>query len=166
MRILLTALAILAAGAAMAQDSTLQTIKQLPHCGSEAKNSFGVHKEYPAIDLGNGFVGFKTEDANAEGLKERFSLINCATRAIVQLNAEYLLKDSSKGIPASGDMFAFVDKLKKQGKLANGDLFAGLASQAGYEVTNGKLPKVGDDKAARAECGCDDFYPEARSLWK
>ena len=79
-------------------------------------------------------------------------MINCATRAIVQLNAEYLLKDSSKGIPASGDMFAFVDKLKKQGKLANGDLFAGLASQAGYEVTNGKLPKVGDDKAARATC--------------
>ena len=157
------ALCVMASGAIA--DSTTQTITQLPACGSEAKNSFGVHKEYPVINEGNGFVGIKTEDADAAGLKERYTLVNCATRTLVQLNTEYLLKDSAKGIPASGDMFAYVDKLHKADKLANEALFAGTASQAGYVVTKGKLAKPYDDKAARAECGCRLFYPETESLW-
>ncbi len=166
MRVLLSILvASTVATAAIADDSTLQIIKNLPACGSEAKNSFGVHKEYPAINEGSGFVGFKTEDADATGLKERFTLVNCATRTLVQLNTAYLLQDSAKGVRASGDMFGYVDQLHKADKVANEVLFAGEAKQAGYDVTKGKLAAPYTEKAARPECGCLLYFPETQSLW-
>ena len=145
-------------------DTTSQTITQLPACGSEAKNGFGAHKEYPAIDESNGYVGFKTEDIDANGLKERYTLVNCATRSLVQLNSAYALKNSAQGVPA-GDMLGFVDGLHKQKKIANEALFAGIAAQNGYAVTKGKLDKPFTAPAARAECGCQLYYPETVSLW-
>jgi hypothetical protein len=157
-------LATALATSAVAQ-TTKQTITQLPNCGSEAKNSFEMHKEYPAINEGNGYVGFKTEDVDATGLKERFTLVNCATRTLVQLKAEYLLADSSAGLPRSGDMFSFVDAQHKAKKVANEALFAGIAKQQGYETIVGKLPAPFSKEAARAECGCRTFYPETASMW-
>jgi len=162
--ILAAALASSIAVSAVAQTTT-QVITQLPACGSEAKNSFGVHKEYPAINETNGFVGFKTEDADATGIKERYTLINCATRTLVQVRAEYLLADSSKGLPRGSDMLSFVDAQHKAKKIANEALFAGLAKQQGYAVTTGKLPAPYAKEAARAECGCRMFYPETESMW-
>ena len=88
---------------ATAAFSETQVVKQLKACGSEAKNSFGTHAEHPADDEGAGYVSFATEDVDATGTKERFTLVNCATRKLVQLNAEYLLTDSSKGLPGNGD---------------------------------------------------------------
>jgi len=164
MKALSIVLAACVAGSAVAQ-TTQQTVTQLPACGSEAKNSFGVHKEYPAINETNGYVGFKTEDADATGLKERYTLVNCATRGLVQAKAEYLLTDSSKGLPHSGDLFALVDQLHKQKKVANEALFAGVLKQYGYAPINGKLPAPYSKEASRAECGCRMFYPETESMW-
>jgi len=137
-----------------------QTVRQLPNCGSEAKNSFGTHTEHSADDEGAGYVSFATEDVGGTGTKERFTLVNCATRKLVQLNAEYLLADSSKGLAGNGDLFHFVTALAKQKKLANEALFAAAAKANGYEVTNGQLPPMWSEKAKRADCGCQLFYPE------
>jgi hypothetical protein len=140
--------------------SETQTVKTLKACGSEAKNSFGTHIEHPADDEGAGYVSFATEDVDATGTKERFTLVNCATRKLVQLNAQYLLTDSSKGLPGDGDLFAFVTALSKQNKLANEALFAATAQANGYEVINGQLPPMWSEKAKRADCGCQLYYPE------
>jgi len=137
-----------------------QTVRQLKNCGSEAKNSFGTHTEYPADDEGAGYVSFATEDVDATGTRERFTLVNCATRKLVQLNAQYLLTDSSKGLPGNEDLFAFATALAKQNKLANEALFAAAAKAKGYEVINGQLPPKFSEKATRADCGCRLFYPE------
>jgi hypothetical protein len=137
-----------------------QTVKQLKACGSEAKNSFGTHTEHPAEDEGAGFVSFATEDVDATGTKERFSLVNCATRKIVQINADYLLTDSSKGLPGNGDLFAFTNGLHKQNKLANEALFEQVAKANGYKVTKGNLPAKWSEKGKRADCGCQLYYPE------
>lgn len=137
-----------------------QVVRKLKACGSEASNSFGKHRENPAIDEGAGFVGFETEITDATGTKERYSLVNCATRKMVQIKAEYLLADSSKGLPAHGDLFAFVDGLRAKKRVANPDLFAKAAKGAGYEVINGQLPKAYSEKAKRGDCGCTLYYPE------
>ncbi len=137
-----------------------QVVKQLKACGSEAKNSFGTHTEHPADDEGAGYVSFATEDTDATGTKERFTLVNCATRKLVQLNAEYLLTDSSKGLPGNGDLFAFVTALSKQNKLANEALFATAAKANGYVPKNAELPPKWSEPAKRADCGCQLYYPE------
>jgi hypothetical protein len=156
--VLLTALvASLTATTALADT---QTVKQLKACGSEARNEFGVHTEHPAEDEGAGYVSFATEDVDASGTKERFTLVNCATRKLVQLKAEYLLTDSSKGLPGNGDLFHFVTQLSKQNKLANEALFVASAKANGYEPIEGQLPPMWSDKARRADCGCQLYYPE------
>ena len=156
--ILLTAtIACLCTGPVLAET---QTVRDLGKCGSEAKNSFGTHSEMQADDEGAGYVSFATEDVDATGTKERFTLVNCATRKLVQLNAEYLLTDSSKGLPGAGDLFAFVSGLAKQKKLANEALFSSAAQGQGYEVINGQLAAKYTDKAKRGDCGCQLFYPE------
>ncbi len=137
-----------------------QVIKQLKACGSEATNSFGRHKEYPITNEGSGFTGVQTEEEDAKGTTERYSLVNCATRKLVQINTSYLLTDSSKGLPPQGDLFAFVDMLRKQSRLANEALFKTNAKTYGYPITEGALPKMYTDKAARADCGCQLYYPE------
>lgn len=154
------ATALIASLSATAALPDTQVIKQLKACGSEAKNSFGTHTEHPAEDEGSGYVSFSTEDTDATGTKERFTLVNCATRKLVQLNAEYLLTDSSKGLPGNGDLFAFVNALTKQKKLANEALFSTVAKNQGHEVINGQLPPKWTEKAKRADCGCQMFYPE------
>ena len=63
-------------------------------------------------------------------------------------------------MPGNGDMFAFVTALAKQKKLANEALFAAAAKAQGYEVVNGQLPPMWSEKAARADCGCQLYYPE------
>ena len=136
-----------------------QTVKRLKNCGSEASNSFGSHKEYPALDEGNGYVGFKTADQDAGGTKLRYSLVNCATRQIVRLDAEYKLQDSSKGVPG-GDLFDFVDSLRKGKRLVNERLLTKNANDNGYKVTTGKLAAYGDERALRADCGCMTHYPD------
>ena len=150
-------IACLAAGAAFPET---QVIKQLKACGSQAKNSFGTHVEHPATNEGAGYVGFATEDTDATGTKERFTLVNCATRKVVQLKAEYLLTDSSKGLPPQGDLFAFVEALSKQKKLANEALFTATAKAQGYTPITGSLPPKWSDKGKRSDCGCQLYYPE------
>jgi hypothetical protein len=145
------------AGPAMAEK---QVVRDLKKCGSEATNSFGKHRENPAIDEGNGYVGFETEETDASGTKEKYSLVNCATRKMVQLKMEYLLKDSSKALPGHGDLFAFVDGLRAKKKIANEDLFIKNAEVGGYSVAKGPLPKAYTEKAKRADCGCSLYYPE------
>lgn len=150
--------AMLAVGPAMADQK--QVVRDLKKCGSEATNAFGKHRENPAIDEGNGYVGFETDESDASGTKEKYTLVNCATRKLVQINAEYLLKDSSKGLPGHGDLFAFVDALRAKKKLANEDLFIKNAQRGGYEVVKGQLAKAYTPKASRGDCGCTLYYPE------
>ena len=144
------------AGTALAQG---QTVKKLKNCGSEASNSFGSHKEYPAKNEGNGYVSFQTSDQDATGTKLRYSLVNCATRTLVRVEAEYLLANSSAGVEG-GDLFVFTDGLRKSGKLVNEPLLARLAKQRAYKVTQGKLPERFDERAKRSDCGCASFYPD------
>lgn len=150
-------MALLAVGPAFADK---QVVKNLGKCGSEASNSFGKHRENPAIDEGNGYVGVETEDSDATGTKEKYTLVNCSTRKVVQLKAEYLLTDSSKGLPGNKDLFAYVDGLRKQKKLANEDLFAKKGKAQGYETIVGKLADKGSEKAERGDCACLLYYPE------
>ena len=157
------ATALIASLCATAAFPETQVVKQLKACGSEAKNSFGTHTEHPAEDEGSGYVSFATEDVDATGTKERFTLVNCATRKLVQLNAEYLLTDSSKGLPGNGDLFAFVGALTKQKKLANEALLSSAAKANGYAVIEGQLPEMLTEKAVRADCGCSLYYPETMS---
>ncbi|HRM74863.1 MAG TPA: hypothetical protein PLI13_09230 [Paracoccus sp. (in: a-proteobacteria)] len=149
--------ALATSGLAVAEPK--QTVKRLKNCGSEASNSFGSHKEYPVLDEGNGYVGFKTADQDAGGTKLRYSLVNCATRQIVRLDAEYKLKDSSKGVPG-GDLFDFIDSLRKQKRLVNEQLLTKTAQSYGYKVTTGKLAGYGDERAVRADCGCMTHYAD------
>jgi hypothetical protein len=151
-------MAMLVVGPALAEQK--QVVRDLGKCGSEATNAFGKHREEPAVDEGNGFVGFETEETDATGTKERYTLVNCATRSLVQVNAEYLLKDSSKGLPGHGDLFAFLDGLRKKKRIANEALFNTNAANAGYAVIKGKLAAIGAEKARRADCGCRLYYPE------
>lgn len=150
--------AMLAVGPALADQK--QVVRDLKKCGSEASNAFGKHRENPAIDEGNGYVGFETDESDASGTKEKYTLVNCATRKLVQVKAEYLLKDSSKGLPGHGDLFAFVDGLRTKKKLANEDLFIKNAQRGGYEVIKGQLAKAYTPKATRGDCGCSLYYPE------
>jgi hypothetical protein len=157
-RTLITALiACMTASAAFPET---QVVKQLKACGSQAKNSFGTHIEHPATNEGAGYVGFATEDTDATGTKERFTLVNCATRKVVQLKAEYLLTDSSKGLPPQGDLFAFVETLSKQNKLANEALFTATAKAQGFAPIPGSLPPKWSEKGKRSDCGCQLYYPE------
>lgn len=158
-RILGLAVIAALASTSLAAAEPKQTVKRLKNCGSEAKNSFASHKEYPVLDEGNGYVGFKTADQDASGTKLRYSLVNCATRQIVRLDAEYKLQDSSKGVPG-GDLFDFVDGLRKQKRLVNERLLTKTAQSYGYEVTAGKLADYGDKRAVRADCGCMTHYPD------
>jgi hypothetical protein len=150
-------IAMLSVGPALADK---QVIKSLGKCGSEAGNSFGKHTEKPAIDEGNGYVGIETEDIDATGTKEKYTLVNCSTRKVVQLKAEYLLTDSSEGLVGNKDLFAYVDGLRKQKKLANEDLFAKKGKAQGYETIVGKLAAKGTEKAERGDCACMLYYPE------
>ena len=151
-------IAMLVVGPALADQK--QVVRDLKKCGSEASNAFGKHRENPAIDEGNGYVGFETDESDASGTKEKYTLVNCATRKLVQIKAEYLLKDSSKGLPGHGDLFAFVDGLRSKKKLANEDLFIKNAQRGGYEVIKGQLAKAYTPKASRGDCGCSLYYPE------
>lgn len=154
-------LAVIAALAttSLAAAEPRQSVKRLKNCGSEASNSFGSHKEYPVLDEGNGYIAIKTADQDANGTRLRYSLVNCATRQIVRLDADYQLKDSAKGVPG-GDLFAFTDALRKQKRLANETLLDRSAAGQGYKVTKGKLPGYGEKGAMRADCGCLTHYPD------
>ena len=153
-----TVLAALVAMPVAAQDK--QVVRQLKACGSEATNAFGKHRENPVINEGGGFVGFETETTDATGTKQRYSLVNCVNRDMVQIKVEYLLADSSKGLPKHGDLFKFVDGLRSKKRVANPDLFSKAAEQSGYSPVRAKAPKQGTDLGARVDCGCRLFYPE------
>jgi hypothetical protein len=158
LKTLMTAMVVLGTLAAplAAQD---QTIKQLKACGSEAKNAYGFHKEHPAVDEGSGYVGFQTEEANAEGTFERYSLVNCATRKVVRIEAQYLLKESRKAGSFDGDLFSKIKALRKASGLANETLISEWAKGEGFKVTAGDLPKRDDERSARTNCGCSLYYP-------
>jgi hypothetical protein len=149
----------LAATGAFAQQK--QVVRMLKNCGSEATKTYGSHTEYPGINEGNGFVGFKTYDVDTAGTTLRFSLLNCDTLTFVRADGEYKLKDSGKGLASGGDLFDFVDQLRKQNRLANETLFARKAKERGYTVTTGKLPEMYSENARRSDCGClaFDYYP-------
>ncbi|MEO5614313.1 MAG: hypothetical protein ABIR04_05255, partial [Cypionkella sp.] len=68
--------AMFVVGPAMADQK--QVVRDLKKCGSEATNAFGKHRENPAIDEGNGYVGFETDESDASGTKEKYTLVNCA----------------------------------------------------------------------------------------
>jgi hypothetical protein len=137
-----------------------QTIKKLKACGSEATNSFGYHKEYPATNEGNGYVGFQTEEADATGTKERYSLVNCATRQIVRIEVEYLLKESAKAGSFNGDLFTQIAALRKKSRLANESLLSEWANSQGFKPSVGNLPAQGSQSTARSDCGCQVYYPD------
>ncbi len=49
-----TLVVLLAAGTASAQNADSQVIKKLKDCGSDTRNEFGRHIEYPAVKEGAG----------------------------------------------------------------------------------------------------------------
>lgn len=161
MKVLAATIALLlAASAAMAQNADSQVIKKLKNCGSDARNEFGRHIEYPAVQEGGGFVGFLTVDEDATGTKQRYSLVNCETRRITQIKAEYKLADAGRTLKAGKDLATWVKRQREAGQLANESAFARLAKQAGYPVATATLPARGDAKTVRSDCGCKTFYPD------
>lgn len=161
MKVLAAIIALcLAATSAIAQNADSQVIKKLKNCGSDARNEFGRHIEYSAVDEGAGIVGFLTVDEDASGTRQRFSIVNCETRKISQVKAEYKLADAGRTLKAGKDMATWVKAMREGGSLANETAFARLAKQAGYWVGSDTLPPRGDAKTVRADCGCKTFYPD------
>lgn len=158
MRGVMVAVALVLAATGAQADT--QKVKRLKACGVQATNQFGTHVEHPATDEGGGFVGFLTVDEDATGTKQRFSLVNCATRGIVQVKAEYKLADAAKTLQAGRDLASVVAGLRKQGRLANEAGFAKLAKRAGFSVATSTLPKSQAGKTARSDCGCLLYYPD------
>jgi len=159
MKLFVTTMLALSLAATMASADS-QVVKKLKNCGVEAKNEFGSHIEYPATKEGAGYVGFFTVDEDASGTKQRYSLVNCATRDMVQVKAEYKLQDAAKTAKSGKDLMSFVAGLRKQGMLANEQAFAKLAKQAGYKPGTATLPPRGSESTGRSDCGCKTFYPD------
>lgn len=137
-----------------------QVIKKLKNCGIEAKNDFGSHVEYPAVKEGSGYVGFFTVDEDASGTKQRYSLVNCATRGMVQVRAEYKLQDAADTAKSGKDLMTFVETLRKKGVLSNDQAFIKLAKNAGYKPGTATLAPRYSDSTTRSDCGCETFYPD------
>ncbi len=159
MKVFVAALLAMALTAGMASADS-QVVKKLKNCGVEAKNEFGSHIEYPATKEGAGYVGFFTVDEDATGTKQRYSLVNCATRGMVQVKAEYKLQDAAQTAKSGKDLMSFIEGLRKQGMLANEQAFAKLAKQAGYKPGTATLPARGSESTGRSDCGCKTFYPD------
>lgn len=155
-----TLVVLLAATSASAQNADSQVIKKLKDCGSDTRNEFGRHIEYPAVKEGGGFVGFLTVDEDATGTKQRYSLVNCETRKIAQIKAEYALADAGRTLKAGKDMATWVKNQRAAGQLANESAFVRLAKAAGYPVATATLPARGSEKTVRSDCGCKTFYPD------
>lgn len=161
MKPLVAALAVLlAAVPAVAQNADSQVIRKLKDCGSDTRNEFGRHIEYPAVREGGGYVGFLTVDEDATGTRQRYSLVNCETRRIAQIKAEYALADAGRTLKAGRDLASWVKAQRAAGQLANETAFARLAKAAGYPVATGTLPVRGSEKTVRSDCGCKTFYPD------
>lgn len=156
----LISLSLVLASLATVAGADEQTLRKLKACGSEARNSFGYHTEFPAVSEGNGYVSFETEEANAEGTFQRYSLVNCATRSIIRIEADYKLKDSASVRGFDGDLLKKIKALRKASRLANEAILPGWAKGEGFKVTVGKAPKRGDAKAERLDCGCATYFPE------
>jgi hypothetical protein len=154
---LMTMIAALMIAATAAQADT-QVIRKLKACGVEAKNSFGSYTELPIVDEGGGHVGIASEEDNAEGTLQRYSLVNCATRTVVQVKQTYALKDAAKNVNMTGDLFKWVAGLRKQGTLANEAAFSKAIKASGRMVAAGKLDKPFSEKARRSDCGCRLYY--------
>lgn len=155
--VLMVALAAMVALPAVADT---QVVKRLKACGVEAKNAFGSHVELPAVNEGGGYVGFLTVDEDSTGTRQRFSLVNCATRGITQVKVDYKLADAKTTLEAGGDLATYVASLRKQGQLANEAAFAKLARQAGYPVGAATLGPRGSADTTRSDCGCQLYYPD------
>jgi hypothetical protein len=165
MKVLIAAIALIATvGGAMAENADSQVIKKMKNCGSDVRNEFGRHIEYPAVKEGGGFVGFLTVDEDATGTRQRYSLVNCETRKITQIKAEYKLADAGRTLKAGKDLATWVKNQRAAGQLANESAFARLAKHAGYPVGTATLAPRGDAKTVRADCGCKAFYPDL--YWK
>ncbi|MGL6208283.1 MAG: hypothetical protein ACRC14_00455, partial [Paracoccaceae bacterium] len=149
---LVTLICALLVGATAVQADT-QVIRKLKACGVEAKNSFGAYKEYPAINEGGGYVGFQTEEDGPEGTEQRYSLVNCATRTLVQAKASYKLKEAGKNQNMTDDMFGWIDGLRTQGLVANEAAFSKRIKNSEYTLVMGNAPKPYTDKARRTDCG-------------
>lgn len=134
------------------------TIRNLPNCGTERVGEFSLYRERSATNEGNGYVGFATEEQNATGVnKQRYSLVNCATRSLVKVEADLPTAGSAD---VSRSLFQRVDRLRRSSRLANEELFANAARADGYDVTVGVLPPLGSELAERADCGCRRYYSE------
>ena len=144
------------AGVSISEDGF--KVRNLPNCGTERVGEFSLYRELPARDEGNGYVGFGTEEQNATGEnKQRYSLVNCATRTLVIARATLPVSGASD---VSTSLFQRVDDLRQRSRLANEDLYASAMREDGYEVSVNRLPPLGSDLAERADCGCRRFYWE------
>ena len=137
------------------------TVRNLPNCGTERVGPLSLYRESPTTNEGNGYVGFATEEQNASGVNyQRYSLVNCATRTLVKVEANLPTAGSAD---VSTTLFQRVDRLRDRSRLANENLFEAAAREAGYDVTVGVLPAIGTELAERADCGCRRFYFETVS---
>lgn len=132
------------------------TVRSLLPCGTERVGELSLYRELPVIDEGNGYIGFATEEQNATGRNyQRYSLVNCATRSVVRVETEIAAAGTSE---ASTTLFQRVDALRRGSRLANETLFEASARDAGFSVSTGALPAIGDDRADRVDCGCSRYY--------
>jgi hypothetical protein len=150
---------VIAAVASTSVFADTQKVKRLKACGSEARNEFGSHTELPAVDEGNGFVGFATVDEDASGTRQRYTLVNCATRAVVQAKAEYKLADVKATLASGGDLLGYIASLRKAKQLANEALLERSLKSRGFKPVKGQLPARGSKEAVRSDCGCATYYP-------
>ncbi len=105
-------------------------------------------------------MGFLTVDEDATGTKQRYSLVNCETRKIAQIKAEYALADAGRTLKSGKDMATWVKNQRAAGQLANESAFVRLAKARAIRWPPPPCPRAAARKRCGSDCGCKTFYPD------
>jgi hypothetical protein len=135
--------------------------QNLPNCARVETNAFASYRELPITDEGNGFIGVGTQEENSEGRTyQRYSMVNCVTKEVVRVEAEWQLGEITAASAAYTDVFGLIGSLRERSRLTNMPYLESEAAERGFSVSSGQLPASGDARVARSDCGCRTFYPD------
>lgn len=141
----LTALVLMAGCVPEANTFVGQT---LPNCGYRGPGPDQSSRiEHPVTKEGGSFVGIATEYVGSEYINsQRFSLLNCKTRQLTQIETGVLP-------PGSGiqTLFERIDILRREGRLTRTGQLERLSTENGWTYIEGSpRPENG-----RVKCACE-----------
>ena len=141
------ALAALVLMAGCVPESNAPIGQTLPNCGYRGPGpDQSTRIEHPVTKEGGPFVGIATEYVGSEYINsQRFSLLNCKTRQLTQVET---------GVLHSSDMqtlFERIDILRREGRLTRTGQLERLSTENGWTYIEGSpRPENG-----RVKCACE-----------